>query len=111
MGPDKQVPNIRKPVTVYGRCGGNYIYGRLAFANIRSAKVKVSKSELLRFFENRKWQWAWMGLPRSASPARVMLGCAHASGVLLQHVSHIAITLAQQSPVLFNVTATDLNVN
>ncbi len=46
MGPDKQVPNIniRKPVTltVYGRCGGNYIYGRLAFANIRSAKVSES---------------------------------------------------------------------
>ena len=68
MGPDKQVPNIRKPVTVYGRCGGNYIYGRLAFANIRSAKV--SESELLRFFENVKWQWAWMGLPRSATPEK-----------------------------------------
>ena len=48
MGPDKQVPNIRKPATVYGRCGGNY--GRLAFANMRSAKV--SESEFLRFFEN-----------------------------------------------------------
>ena len=52
-----------------------------------------------------------------ASPARVMLGCAHASGsgvssCRYQNVEHCYnVTVAQQSPVLFNVTATDLNVN